>query len=348
VPRIQKLDTNFDGDFKGYFVVRKKMAELRRKARQREREQHEKIEKLNPVNMMFPPEIASRFPIDPAVLLATIGAPQKKDVTRSATVIREIAEPIVTAAHDAYSARCVAFAMLASDTPDLRLKQKELLSSREGAATLETTAKLLPYVESLKMIFRLPVMEMIQGSLSNLSPQQYSHFRKTVEGLVQLDNKTSLFEFVVRHHLLMHLDRRFEIRRPPRIQFTKTKQIPREFELMLSAFASASVTGSVLKDSEPDRAQVLQAYRLAMQVAGFGDAAESRAELRSWEVEQLEQCMLRLHRASPDVKKQFLHAAATLIMFDHEITVVEAEFFRAVAGSLDCPVPLLAVGRLKS
>ncbi len=348
VPRIQKLDTNFDGDFKGYFVVRKKMAELRRKARQREREQHEKIEKLNPVNMIFPPEIASRFPIDPAVLLATIGAPQKKDVTRSATVIREIAEPIVTAAHDAYSARCVAFAMLASDTPDLRLKQKELLSSREGAATLETTAKLLPYVESLKMIFRLPVMEMIQGSLSNLSPQQYSHFRKTVEGLVQLDNKTSLFEFVVRHHLLMHLDRRFEIRRPPRIQFTETKQIPREFELMLSAFASASVTGSVLKDSEPDRAQVLQAYRLAMQVAGFGDAAESRAELRSWEVEQLEQCMLRLHRASPDVKKQFLHAAATLIMFDHEITVVEAEFFRAVAESLDCPVPLLAVGRLKS
>ena len=84
-----------------------------------------------------------------------------------------------------------------------------------------------------------------------------------------------------------------------------------------------------------------------MQVAGFGKAADSVAELRSWEVEQLEQCMLRLHRAAPELKKQFLHAAATLITFDHEITVVEAEFFRAVGESLDCPVPLLAVGRLK-
>ena len=348
VPRIQKLDSDFDGDFKGYFAVRERMAELRRKARQREKQQHEKIAKINPVNAIFPPEIASRFPIDPAILLATIGAPQKKDVTRSATVIREIPEQIVSAAHDVYSARCVAFAMLASETPELRKKQHELLSSREGAATLETTSKLLPYVESLRMIFRLPVMEMLQGSLANLSSQQYSHFRKTVEGLVQLDNKTSLFEFVVRHHLLMHLDRRFEVRRPPRVQFTASTQLPREFELMLSAFASASVSGGILKDSEPDRDQVLQAYRLAMQVAGFGEAAESRAELRSWEVEQLEQCMLRLHRASPEVKKQFLHAAATLIMFDHEVTVVEAEFFRAVGESLDCPVPLLAVGRIKS
>lgn len=348
VPRIQKLDSDFEGDFKGYFAVRQRMAEARREARQRKNEQREKMAKLNPVNSMFPPEIASRFPIDPAILMATIGAPEVKDVSHSVEVIQKIPEAILAASRDAYSARCVAFAMLASETPDLKTKQEELLASREGVATLETMQKLLPHVEGLKMMFRLPVMEMIQGSLANLSPPQYARFRESVEGLVKLDNKTSLFEFVIRHHLLMHLDRRFEVKRPPRIQFTKCEQMSREFELMLSAFASASVTGSVLEDSDPDRDQVLLAYRLAMQVAGFGDAAESRAELRSWEVEQLEQCMLRLHRASPEVKKQFLHAAATLIMFDHEVTIVEAEFFRAVAESLDCPVPLLAVGRIKT
>jgi hypothetical protein len=45
------------------------------------------------------------------------------------------------------------------------------------------------------------------------------------------------------------------------------------------------------------------------------------------------------------VKKKLLYAAAIMITFDHEITVAEAEFFRAVAESLDCPVPVLAVGR---
>lgn len=347
VPRIQKLDTKFDGDFKGYFTVRERMAEARRKARDRAVKQREQMSKINPIGMMFPEEIASRFPVDPAILVASVGMPQQSDVERSKEVIRQIPEKIALAARHAFSARCVAFAMLASDSPELRSKQIQLLVERENPATVETTQKLLEPVASLPIVFRLPLMEMLQGALANLSAEQYGHFRKTIEGLVRLDNKTSLFEFVVRHHLLMHLDRRFEVRRPPRVQFTNASQIPREFELMLSAFASASVSGSVLEESKVDEPNVLQAYRLAMQVAGFGDAADSVAELRSWEVEQLERCMLRLHRASPELKKQFLHAAATLITFDHEITIVEAEFFRAVGESLDCPVPLLAAGRLK-
>ncbi len=347
VPRIQKLDTKFDGDFKGYFKVRERMAEARRSARDRAAKQREQLSKINPVGMMFPEEIASRFPVDPAILIASVGMPQQSDVERSKDVIRQIPEKIADAARHAFSARCVAFAMLASDSPELRSKQVQLLVERENSATVETTQKLLEPVESLPVVLRLPLMEMLQGALANLSTEQYQHFRKTIEGLVRLDNKTSLFEFVVRHHLLMHLDRRFEVRRPPRVQFTKASQIPREFELMLSAFASASLSGSILEDSTANEQNVLQAYRLAMQVAGFGDAADSVAELRSWEVEQLEQCMLRLHRASPELKKQFLHAAATLITFDHEITIVEAEFFRAVGESLDCPVPLLAAGRLK-
>ncbi len=117
---------------------------------------------------------------------------------------------------------------------------------------------------------------------------------------------------------------------------------------MLSAFASASVTGSVLDGSVPPEIEdVERSYRLAMQVAGFGDAAESNAKLKPWEVEQLEACMQRLQMSSPAVKKQFLEAAAVLITFDHEITISEAEFFRAVAESLDCPVPVFAAGRIK-
>ena len=182
-----------------------------------------------------------------------------------------------------------------------------------------------------------------------MSHKQYQQFRGTVEALVVSDSKTSLFEFVVRHHLLMHLDRRFEHRRTPRVKFNKPAELKREIELMLSAFASASVTGSVLEaEQQPDDAVVLEAYRLAMQVAGFGDAADSTAELESWEVVQLEECMQRLHHAAPMLKKQFLHAAAVLIAFDSQITIAEAEFFRAVAESLDCPVPVFAAGRLKS
>ncbi|MEM7781854.1 MAG: M48 family metallopeptidase [Planctomycetota bacterium] len=347
VPRIQKLDHNFDGDFSGYFEVRQKMAEARQKARQRQQERRNNENRFNVASKMFPPEIASRFPIDPAILMAAIGSPDISDVERSRSIIADIPAAISSAARDGWSARCVAFAILIGEDSSQAEQQIRLLASYEKAATVELTVNLLQHMASLDMKFRLPVMELIQSALSTLSPQQYRKFRQIIVHLVRADHQTSLFEFVVRHHLLMHLDRRFALQRPPVIRFTSSSQLQREFELMLSAFSTASVTGSTLKDSQtPDAETVRLAYRLAMQVAGFGNATDSLAELRNWEVEQLEQCMQKLHLASAEVKKQFLHAAATLISFDHEITIVEAEFFRAVAESLDCPVPMLAAGRI--
>ena len=344
VPRIQKIDNSFTGDFLGYVKVREKMAA--RRAEQQQKVDKRDLSEITPIGKMFPKQIAEKFSIDPAILIGAIGLPNINDVQRSQAILEQIPTPIVEAARHPYSARCVAFAMLASDDPDLRYEQSQLLRKDEGAASVTTTGKLLPMVTQLDLVYRLPVMEMIQASLSDLSPEQYKTFRSTVEKFVSLDRKTSLFEFVVRHHLLMHLDRRFEVQRPPRIAFNQTTELFREIELMLSAFALASVTGSVLQSAtEPDPDQVLESYRMAMKVAGLSEKAGTSAELKTWEVEQLEVCMRSLHRASPGVKKQFLHAAAVLITFDHEITIAEAEFFRAVAESLDCPVPLLAAGR---
>ncbi|MFT5301311.1 MAG: Zn-dependent protease with chaperone function [Mariniblastus sp.] len=347
IPRIQKLDHDFDGDFKGYFKVRQKMADARAKRRAQEEAKQKKRQPMTPIGSMFPAEIAEKFSLDPEILIAAIGAPSPQDVNRSNELINKLPPQITEAAHHPYSARCIAFATLLSDDDSMRAEQLRLIGNSEGQPTWETTKQLLPLVAQLELSDRLPVLEMIHGSLSDLSPQQYVQFRKTVEGLVGLDNKTSLFEFVVRHHLLMHLDRRFSIKPPPSVKFKTTKSLEREIELMLSAFASASTTDSVLDDvKELEPAAVEQSYRLAMQVAGFGDAAQSQAKLKSWEVEQLEKCMLSLQRSSPAVKKQFLKAAAVLITFDHEITIAEAEFFRAVAESLDCPVPVLAAGRI--
>ena len=348
VPRIQKIDHQFDGDFKGYLSIRQRMAQAKAKRLEKEQEQKRKLDSMNPLRGIFPANIAGKFSFDPALLIATIGSPSQQDVDRSRVMIDTIDDDIIMAARDPFGARCVAFALLCSDDKSMRSEQLSLIGRDEGAASLEVTQRLLLKVDTLQLVFRLPVMEMIQASLSELSPQQYKRFRATVIQLVRLDNKTSLFEFVVRHHLLMHLDRRFAVTRPVRIRYESTAKLGKQIEMMLSAFATASISGSVLEHAEePDPEQVLASYRLAMQVAGFGEAAESEAELRAWEVEQLEDCMRHLHRASHAVRKQFLHAAAVLITYDHEITIAESEFFRAVAESLDCPVPVWAVGRIQ-
>ena len=47
----------------------------------------------------------------------------------------------------------------------------------------------------------------------------------------------------------------------------------------------------------------------------------------------------RINQASHPVKKRVLAAAAVAITFDRHVTVEEAEIFRAMSESLDCPVP---------
>ena len=346
VPRIQQIDKDFQGDFEGYISVRKSIADRRAAARAKQDEEEEKKPLLNtPLGQMLPTEIAEKFAIDPLLLLATIGSPNLSDVKRSQVLIQSLPEEVVEAAHHPYSARCVAFAMLVDDDYDHSNQQWAHLQTIEGEMTVETTRKLLLSIHGLDLVLRLPLMEMIQGSLADLSPQQYEKFRATVQQLVKLDSKTSLFEFIVRHHLLMHLDRRFDFRKQPRVLYKKTAQVSREIRFILSAFASASNIGSILeKDEQADPEVTQRAYALALSAVEIDGAGQS-GQPETWTIEQLESCMRSLHQASMAVKKKLLYAAAMLITYDHEITIAEAEFFRAVAESLDCPVPVLAVGR---
>jgi hypothetical protein len=54
-----------------------------------------------------------------------------------------------------------------------------------------------------------------------------------------------------------------------------------------------------------------------------------------------------LAASAPAIKKQILTAAAIAITHDGTVTVDEAELFRAIAESLDCPVPPVVAGQLK-
>ncbi len=349
VPRIRKIDQDFQGDFESYLKTRQQIAQRREEERAKRLRKEQRQSELNtPLDKMFPAEVAEKFSIDPLLLLGTIGAPDSSDVKRSQTLVEQLPDGIVEAAHHPYSARCVAFAMLIDDDDSQSRQQWSYLQQIEGDRTVKTTHQLLQSIHGLDLVYRLPLMEMVQGSLADLSPPQYQKFRATVQQLVKLDSKTSLFEFVVRHHLLMHLDRRFDYQKQPRVLYKKTSQVAREIRLMLSAFSSASNIGSVLKtEHDADPGQIQTAFTLALQVAGGNDNRATDLKPETWSVDQLESCMRSLHQSSMEVKKQFLYAAAVLITFDHEITIAEAEFFRAVAESLDCPVPVLAAGRTR-
>ena len=59
----------------------------------------------------------------------------------------------------------------------------------------------------------------------------------------------------------------------------------------------------------------------------------------------LDDALEKLALLSPPLKKLVLEASAAAIASDHEITIGEAEFFRATADTLGCPVPPVLAGQ---
>jgi Zn-dependent protease with chaperone function len=327
--RIRKLDPRFDGDFSEY-----------RRKRERRLEQREASERKASAQFPgmgtrfavpgFPGMFGDRFPLDPTLLIAGIGDPDFRDVEYSAEIVDRIPDQIRDAARDLFSARCLVLASLLNRDPQVRAAQFQVISGHEGDATIQETMKLSPLVDALAPRFRLPLFEILQGALTGLSPEQYTRFRKTVDDLVTADQRVDLFEFFLRHHLIVHLDRYFGRLGPPHARYRSVEAVRTEVNQLL---------GMLIRAGHDSPEAALAAHRQALQSLEVDWPVEVPAELS---YADLARSLKRLAAAMPQVKKRFLSAAAVAILHDGEVTVEEAELFRALSESLDCPVPPVA------
>jgi hypothetical protein len=59
----------------------------------------------------------------------------------------------------------------------------------------------------------------------------------------------------------------------------------------------------------------------------------------------LDEALTALNTLAPRLKRDLLAACAACVSLDRRVTVREGELFRAIADSLDCPVPPLLPGQ---
>jgi hypothetical protein len=206
----------------------------------------------------------------------------------------------------------------------------QAIAQNEGDATIQDTLRLLPVVNALPPRFRLPVFEILQGTLTGMSPEQFDSFRKSVDLLVEADNRVDLFEFFLRHHLIVHLDRRYGRVSPPRVVFKSIESLKAEACQLLAILVSIG---------HDDKEEARNAFLAANKAMGVDWSEMLGKSLESVSYKSLETALEKLKTAAPRVKKQYLTAAAIAITHDGQVTVNEAELFRAMSESLDCPVP---------
>ncbi|MEW6669956.1 MAG: M48 family metallopeptidase [Thermodesulfobacteriota bacterium] len=286
----------------------------------------------------FPPALwetgGHRVHIPPARLAGTVGAPQPDHLAYAEKMISDLPAALAEEVRDPSGAAAVVYALLISPEEKARAEQIRLIETRADPVVFRRTRMLLPTVESVGRGYRLPLADLALSGLKGLTRDQYKGFRENLLGLVEADREISLFEFAVQRMVGRHLDALFGRKIPSRVRYHDFDQVQIECTEMLSVLSWHGTE---------DPAVAGRAFQKAMEQMKVSRQI-SILPREKCTVAMLEKALERLSQASPLFKKRLIMASAECIGTDGLVTIAEAEALRAVADSLDCPIPPILPG----
>ena len=264
-------------------------------------------------------------------IVADIGRPRTEHLQYAVDLHQAVPASLQTATHDPLGAHALICAFLLSEDAIAREKQLEELGRATSPGVREETVRIWPEAKGVPSHARIPLVDLALPALRRLSSAQFEQFRAAVNALIASDDKCDLFEFMLQKIVMRHLETRFYPERRPVTQFYDLRPLARDAGILLSATAYAGA-------NDPVRAQ-----------AAFVKGAESLGRIARTEIPwlppsecdltHLDSALDRFAQSVPQIKKNVLNSCAETVAFDAKIQSREAELLRAIADSLDCPIP---------
>jgi len=327
VERIRALDPSFDGRFPRVILERPSDVSPAPGAAQLSRPQP--IPGL-PLVQAEGDRFAAPF-ISQHAVIANIGQATTEHLRYAVDFHQAIPPGLEAAARDPLGAGALVCAFLLASEPATRRKQLEDLDRATSEAIRDEIMRVWPDTQSMPPQARIPLVDLALPALRRLSRQQFEQFRAATETLVASNSETDLFVYMLRKIVVRHLKTYFFPEQRRVTQFYALRPLASDCGVLLSATAYAGQENAT------------KAY------AAFGQGAESLSRAARSEIPWLppDQCdlshidaaLVRLSQAVPQIKKNVLNACAQTVVADGVIQEGEAELLRAIADTLDCPVP---------
>ena len=268
---------------------------------------------------------ADNAAIDIDATLQQIAQPTVEQIGVAQERLSEIPRYIKEATLQAFSARAVVFGLLLDRHPDLRTQQLALLNNHVSDDELDNLQRVINNSAMLETHLRLPALELCMPALKELSSNQRQQFLAGLNTLIHSDKKVSLLEWsfyrIVQHNLEYK----------PNIQRSLSlRDLHTECQLLLSLLAYAGADSDLDANAAFAHSQTLLPFS-AQTLLPRGQIKLADADI----------ALEKLNRVKPLQKPQLLKAMSACIHFDGRVSTVETEIFRAIADSLDCPIPPL-------
>lgn len=273
----------------------------------------------SPVRATPLPAHASQDAID------AIGQPSARHVAYAQQAIASIDPELRNATHDIYSARALIYGLLLDTFDSVRSRQLAALEQTAEPDVYRYVIKLASKLTALDPRLRLPLIGLALPALKQLSDAQYVTFKKCLVQLIMADQKISLMEWAL-YRIVVH-----NIEPPPvRQHKAKLRHSRDECQVLLSALVHAG---------DMKNAQARTAFDHAMSSLPFKELELLPRDAVS--TAALDAAVIHLCNITPSEKRPLMQALARAVEHDGFVTITQAELLRAIADSLDCPLPPL-------
>ncbi len=331
--RIRAIDPTWDGEFKP-------LAELA---------QEEAAPRRNPPPL---PNVlgtilggtvpgAEPAPGRPPVIAAgsvmpNLGTPTPQHLKYAEELRNSIPARLQAAAREPLGAAALIYALLLSPEEAVRLPQLDELVDKIDGEVYDALENLYPEVAQIAARVRLPVVNLALGGLRGLTAEQYVEFAQAMDWLIKSDGQIDLFEFVLQKIILRHLSPQFGYGRKTKVQFYHLPPLLPDCAVVLTALARVSSRVET---------EIQQAFANGSASLPAGTGANVQLlPPDGCGIADIDAALNRLALAAPGIKKDLLTACVQVVGADGIILEEEAELLRAIADTLDCPMPPFVAG----
>lgn len=263
-----------------------------------------------------------------ASLMENIGRPSPDQLDYAQQLLNTLPANILDNIHDPYGARAIIYCLLMHKDAEIRTRQFNQLQQYADTGVHDLTGKLHSQVTEMGIEKRLPLIELAMPALRKLSAQQYNMFKNNLQALIAMDSKVDLFEWSLQKILLNYLEPVFSKSSPRTAKYHSLQKVRPECEILISLLLHACTS---------NQQEQLNGFNAARKELGFQQMALLPRDQVS--LDRLNSAIDELSLLMPLLKPRLLKACLLAITQDRNYSATEMELMRAIADTLDCPIP---------
>jgi Zn-dependent protease with chaperone function len=264
----------------------------------------------------------------PETLVADAGGLTADHIKAAAAMRFNLPPEVNQALREPAGAASVIYVLVLSEDEAVRGRQMEIL--RANGMSERTAALALP-IQALSVKYKLALAEFAVPALRQHSLNEYINFNKTVQKLVECDGAIELFEYALMKMVARQLRAYFEGPDLDRARYGRVQDVLPECALLFSALAHVG--------QEDDEPAARAAFAQGQQFLDAPGAQIQFMPRKEWDLAGVDAALARLAKCPASVQRNILLACGKTVATDGHVTEREAELLRAIADSLDCPMP---------